>query len=47
MGWADPSGSGVMDRLEHWIDAKPWRFRLILVLQTTALLAAVLVATRF
>ena len=44
---ADPSGVGVMDRLEHWIDARPWRFKLVLSVQTAALLGTVLVAVRF
>jgi hypothetical protein len=36
-----------MERLENWIDANPWRFRLVLFVQTAALLGAVLVAARF
>jgi hypothetical protein len=36
-----------MERLESWMDAKPWRFTLILFAQTAALLTAVFMAARF
>jgi hypothetical protein len=36
-----------MDRLERWIDAKPWRLKLILLVQTFAVVGAVVVATHF